>query len=446
MEQPNPIQIKLVYKKAQANLSQPYKIEKKDIRIGDNTAKQVLDTLIEDSGSIFAFKCQELSGIQTVGTYDAMYDSWDPKTAPIYLLEIDTKDGMPDWVDTTTQNLLGEQGEKVIIQYYYNSKKNNESNKFLKEWGEQVGVAIDGNKVLAEGVCAQQDLQDRKRKRANRRYWSAWVVAFGLRRLASWLNPANGIALAVFAIFIGAAWPAATWLLMKIAGIGLVFAAVTIVPFTIWEAVKHYRKWKYTNAGRPIEKSYGNYLLDLWNQLNNWGSEHFGQAIAVIFGVILAIAMLWVSVYFIFSQGGLPDTLLSLVFDAFKAVLAPWLSELSHLPGLSFLADIITPLGLNIIVTVLLTITPLVLVDLGRRIAQTRNEALQAGGTLVGGEGKGFDPWNPRESALGKYDMDLDMWREIEHKTTGPLFCGTPNYLDSDSDEEFSTNGCSNKK
>lgn len=428
MEEAKPVQIKLVYKKASDDSPISCEICTHNIN-AENAAASMVDILIQDSGSILAFSDASLSNIQELSLFDNEGSRWDKK-GPVYLLQINTTDGEPNWVGEETKTLLG-QGEHVVIQYYYKELFNNTIHDFSGGWSEAVKSASATKQLSTNNVYSERALLDRQSEEAKSRYKAAWLVAFfAPQRIFSWLNPANGIALAMLAIFIGAvisfAWPsivaAAAFPLMSIASIGLVFAAVTIIPFTIWEAVKHYQAWKHTNTSRPIQKSYGQYLLDLFEQMNKWRKEHFLQAAAIIVGLVVAALCLGLGVGFI-EQNSLLVSSLSPVFDAIKAVLSPGLGALSHLPGLSFLADIITPLGLNIIATVLLTILPLALVNLGSRIAQTDHEARQAGGQLVGGEGEGFDPWNPQPP---EHDMDLKMWNMLDVKCNGSVFYEIP--------------------
>lgn len=288
--------------------------------------------------------------------------------------------------------------------------------------------------------------------KAKTRYKLAWFVAFFSRwRFMSWLNPANGIALAAIALPIGTILsgvlvgvvPEGTRIIsdmisVSAIGAGLLFAAATIIPFILWEASKHYQEWKQAHAEKFEQPPhYGHYLLAIPNQISQWVIKHPGQAFVIAIGLVLTTLMMGFGIGF-FMGDDFSMRLFSPVVNRIPAMLYWGLHGLGEVPGLSLLnPDLLFSTSevsnswvtLQIIAIVLLAALPLTIADVIRRTAQTEYEARQAGGKLVGGEGEGFNPLKLKNEAnLQHYRLLKNSFKEMfssEPQTTKPTDKGS---------------------
>lgn len=237
-------------------------------------------------------------------------------------------------------------------------------------------------------------------------------------------NPANGILVAALAFSIATILaavapqllPAAAPALLCIAAGGLIFSAVTIIPFTIWEAIKHYHEWRlkqsFTTTSeydadlgeeviksdpyigtfdhyqstllfvKPVKPPIGLTQLDEFkdkpvskkasyatltgfadSQLGQWAKAHYWQATIVGLGILFCALAIGACVGF-FLGNPICFDLLHPVFTLFQSVFAAGINGL-HLPFLAIFAD---PFVIEVITAVFITAVPLIIADNLRRM------------------------------------------------------------------------------
>lgn len=213
-------------------------------------------------------------------------------------------------------------------------------------------------------------------------------------------NPANGILVAALAFSIAAILAAAAPQLLAaaapallcVAAGGLIFSAVTIIPFTIWEGIKHYNEWRLEqsdfssdydpNLDEEVVKNdpyvgtfdhyqstllfaKPNYKSSLNSQLGQWSRDHYWQAMIVTLGILFSAALIGLCAQFFLGNPVCFD-LLHPVFALFQSIFAAGIPSL-YLPFLAVFAD---PAVIEIITAVFITALPLIIADNVRRMMQ----------------------------------------------------------------------------